>query len=200
MPAPAAPTPELPAPKQPASSAPQQAEQSGAHPKAQAAAGRPASGKHAAGQGAPAGSPQARPEIAQVDHSQMPRALSNNADDYLLGLVHDELCAALPGLLKPMPNTVVGLPPRVIGQLPPEIVNVVPEHVLARATVRCAADEAAGAGRGAEDDGPLTRVLGITMHPHTGMVGVAAFPIGIGLLSLGIGMRITSRPRVNKAA
>ncbi len=85
--------------------------------------------------------------IAQVDHAQRPRAFSSNADDYLLGLVHDELCAALPALLNPMPKTVVGLPPRVIAQLPPEVVNVVPEHVLARATVRCSAEEPAP-GRG----------------------------------------------------
>ena len=113
-----------------------------------------------------------------------------------MGLVHDELCAALPALLDPMPKTVVGLPPRVIAQLPPEIVNVVPERVLARATVRCpAAEEPAQA----EDDGPLTRVLG--MHPHTGMVGAAALPIGLGLLSLGIGLRVTARSgRRNKPA
>ena len=67
--------------------------------------------------------------IAQVDHAQGARAFSRTADDYLLGLVHDELCAALPALLNPMPKPVVGLPPRVIEQLPPEIVNVVPEHV-----------------------------------------------------------------------
>jgi len=82
----------------------------------------------------------------------------------------------------------------VIAQLPSEVVNVVPEHVLARATVRCTAEEPAPA----EDDGPLTRVLG--MHPHTGMVGAAALPIGLGLLSLGIGMRVTSRQRINKPA
>ena len=39
------------------------------------------------------------------------------------------------------------------------------------------------------------------MHPHTGMVGAAALPIGLGLLSLGIGLRVTARSAVvNKPA
>ena len=136
--------------------------------------------------------------IAQIDHAQGARGFSIE-DDYLLGLVHDELCAALPALVNPMPETVVGLPPRVIARLPPEIVNVVPEPVLARATLRCSGEETPGASPGAEDDGPLTRVLG--MHPQTGMLGAAALPIGLGLLSLGIGLRITARSGVhNKPA
>jgi hypothetical protein len=89
-----------------------------------------------------------------------------------------------------MPETVVGLPPRVIAQLPPEVVNVVPEDVLARATVRCSAEGPAPA----DGDGQLTRVLGL--HPHTGMLGAAALPIGLGLLSLGIGLRVTARAGV----
>jgi hypothetical protein len=199
VPPPVVSTPKLSSPQQPAASSPPQGEKSGARTKAQAA-GSSASGRHVTGQGALAGSPQARPVIAQVDHAQGAQALNRNADDYLLGLVHDELCAVLPALLKPMPKTVVGLSPRVIAQLPPEIVNVVPEQVLATATVRCSAAEAPGAGQSAEEDGPLTRVLGIAMHPHTGMVGAAALPIGLGLLSLGIGLRVSSRAGVHNTA
>jgi hypothetical protein len=193
-PEPAVSAPELSSPQQPAPRETQQGEQGGTHTQdGQAAARSTASGDRVTGQGAGAGRPGARPVIAQVDHAQGARAF-NNLDDYLLGLVHDKLCAALPALLHPMPKTVDGLPPRVIAQLPPEIVNVVPEPVLARATVRCAAQEPAGA----EDDGPLTRVLG--MHPHTGMLGAAALPIGLGLLSLGLGLRVTARPGVRKPA
>ena len=187
VPPPAVSPPDLSSPPQPAARAPQKSEQSGPQPKAQAAAGRQASGGTEARRGATAGSPGPGPVIAQVDHAQRAPAFNNAEDDYLLGLVHDELCAALPALLNAKPETVVGLPARVIAQLPPEIVNVVPEQVLARATVRCSAAEPAGA----EEEGLLTRVLG--MHPRTGMVGAAALPIGLALLSLGIGLRVTAR-------
>jgi hypothetical protein len=188
-PAPALSSPEPSSPQQPAPRAPQKDEQGGAPRQDRQAAQSSASGELVTARGAASGTSSARPVIAQVDHAQGARAFSN-PDDYLLGLVHDELCAALPALLHPMPKTVVGLPPRVIAQLPPEIVNVVPEPVLARATVRCSADAPAGG----EDDGPLTRVLGL--NPHTGMVGAAALPIGLALLSLGLGLRIAGRSGV----
>jgi hypothetical protein len=138
-------------------------------------------------QGTAAGTRNARPDIGQVNQPRAAPAFGGGADDYLLGLVHDELCAALSTILNPMPETVVGLPPRVIAQLPPEVVNVVPEAVLAGATVRCTGEGSAGAG------GPLTRVLGLHgIHPHTGMVGAAALPIGLGLLSLGLGLRVAA--------
>jgi hypothetical protein len=125
----------------------------------------------------------ARPNIAQVDHAQA-RAFGA-ADDFLLGLVHDELCTALAPLLVPMPDTVNGVPPRVIAQLPPEVVNVVPQSVLARATIRCSSKEASNAGPGAADDGPRSG-----LHPFTGLRGAAALPLGLALLSIGIGLRV----------
>jgi hypothetical protein len=185
---PAVSTPRLPSPPQPAPRPPQQDAKAGAPSHdGPAAAGRPASAKSTMIQGSNARTPNARPEIAQVDDAQAAPSFTGADDDYLLGLVHDELCAALFSLLQAMPETVVGLPPGVIAQLPPEVVNVVPEAVLARATLRCSGEEPAGA----EDDGLLTRVLGLH-HPHTGMLGAAAFPIGIGLLSLGLGLRVAA--------
>jgi hypothetical protein len=112
-----------------------------------------------------------------------------HVDDYLLGLVHDQLCVALATILDPMPEPVTGLSSTVIAQLPPDIVNVVPQSVLERATVRCPSEEPSGAGAaGGGDVNPLTRVLG--MLPHSGMVGVAALPLALGLLALGIGLRV----------
>jgi len=195
-------TPRLPAPSGPAPSLTGQGDQAqplsqdgqAAGPSApgNAAARRPitaaAAGSAAAGS-APAAVAALRPVIAQVDHAQA-AAADRGVDDYLLGLVHDELCAALSALLDPMPETVTGLSPRVIAQLPPEVVNVVPQSVLQRATVRCASDEPSGAGNGAGggDVDPLTRVLGLL--PHSGMVGAAALPLGLVLLALGIGLRV----------
>jgi hypothetical protein len=165
----------------------EQGEQSGSQRQdAKAAAGTPASGAITV-RGGIDGSANARPVIAQVDHAQAARTVGV-ADEFLLGLVHDELCVALRSLLVPMPDTVNGLPPRVIAQLPPEVVNVVPPSVLARATVRCSSEDASGAGGGSADEGPLTRVLGL--HPFTGMRGAAALPLGLALLSLGIGLRV----------
>jgi hypothetical protein len=155
---------------------------------AKAAAGTPAAGTLTASGGID-GPASARPVIAQVDHAQATRTVGV-ADDFLLGLVRDELCAALASLISPMPDTVNGLPPRVIAQLPPTVLNVVPQSVLARATVRCASGEASGAG--AADEGPLTRVLGL--HPFTGMRGAAALPWALALLSIGIGLRVAPSP------
>lgn len=171
---------------QPAARAPEQSDQSKGQD-GQAAAGTPVSANRKSGAAA-VGTSDARPVVAQVDNAELSRA-SGVADDLLLDLVHDELCTALASLLVPMPDTVNGLPSRVIAQLPAEVVNVVPQSVLARATIRCSSAEPTGAGPGpgSADDGPLTGVLGL--HPLTGLQGAAALPLGLALLSIGIGLR-----------
>jgi hypothetical protein len=142
-----------------------------------------------------AGTQAPRPTIVQADHPQDARTRSG-VDDYLLTLVHDELCTALASLVDPMPEALHGLSPELISRLPSGIVNVVPFPVLEHATVRCATAAPSGAGSSRGHDGPLTGGLGtLTL---TGMVGAAALPLGLGLLALGVGLRVQGRSIVER--
>jgi hypothetical protein len=127
----------------------------------------------------------------QADRAQA-APIGSGVDDYLLTLVHDELCTALTSLVDPMPEQVHGLSPELISHLPSGIVNVVPFPVLEQATVRCVISS--GSSRG--HDAPLTGGLGtLTL---TGMVGLGALPWGLGLLALGIGLRVQGRSIVER--
>ena len=160
----------------------------GATSPAQQAVAIPASSKRGENQREAAGAPIPRTAAvlagAQMQVEAAQRVL-DRVDELLLSLVHDELCRALSVILDPLPERVAGLSPEVIEQLPPEIVNVVPERVLAGASVRCSS-QPSGAGSDEGNSGPLTRVLGLV---HSGLVGGAALPIGLGLLALGIAFR-----------
>ena len=112
---------------------------------------------------------------------------SDPVGEYLLGLVHDELCVALAAIISPLPARVDGLPSSVIRQLPPSITNVVPQRVLSRASVRCSAAAADGG-----DDG-LTRVLGFLAH--SGWSVGALLPLGLTLLGAGMALSRTARVR-----
>jgi hypothetical protein len=138
-----------------------------------------------------AGTQSPRPTTVQADRAQVART-GNSVDEYLLTLVHDELCTALASLVDPMPEALHGLSPELISRLPSGVVNVVPFPVLEQATVRCTA--AAPSRRG--HDAPLTGGLGtLTL---TGMVGAAALPLGLGLLALGVGLRVQGRSIVER--
>jgi hypothetical protein len=190
------PAPRLALPQDPAPQSPGQGDQAasrsqGGQPvKASSSANRPTNA-------AAAGTQAPRPTIVQADHAQAART-GSGVDDYLLTLVHDELCTALASLVDPMPEALHGLSPELISRLPSGVVNVVPFPVLEHATVRCSSDALSGAGPSRGHDGPLTGGLG--MLTLTGMVGAAALPLGIGLLALGVGLQVQSRlPRPLRA-
>ena len=113
------------------------------------------------------------------------RLQSDPVGEFLLVLVHDQLCAALGGIITPLPARVDGLPPSVIRQLPPSITNVVPERVLSQASVRCSAAAADGGHDG------LTRVLGLLAH--SGWAVGALLPLGLALLGAGLALCRTAR-------
>ena len=148
----------------------------------------PASSERGENQRTAAGAPIPRAAAglagAQMQVEGAQRAL-DRVDEFLLSLVRDELCRALSVILDPLPERISGLSPEVIGQLPPDIVNVVPERVLAGASVWCSS-QASGDGSDAGNSGPLTRVLGLA---HSGLVAGAALPFALGLLGLGIALR-----------
>ena len=120
----------------------------------------------------------------QNSAAQLP---SDPVGEYLLGLVHDELCVALASIITPLPARIEGLPSSVIRQLPPSITNVVPQRVLSRASVRCSAAATDGGSDG------LTRVLGFLAH--SGWAVGALLPLGLALLGAGLALCRTARVR-----
>lgn len=109
-------------------------------------------------------------------------------DEYLLGLVHDDLCDSLASILGPLPPRIDGLPGPVIRQLPAEVRNVVPRDVLAKASVRCEATLFDSSTAHTEPDAKLLALLA-----QTGLMVIAIVQVGLGLLCIGALLRHHAR-------
>ena len=105
-------------------------------------------------------------------------------DEYLLGLVHDDLCDSLASILGPLPPRIDGLPGPVIRQLPAQVRNVVPRDVLAKASVRCEATLFDSSTAHIEPDARLLALLA-----QTGLMVIAIVQVGLGLLCIGALLR-----------
>jgi hypothetical protein len=110
-------------------------------------------------------------------------------DDYLLKLVHDDLCRSLASILGPLPPRIDGLPGPVIRRLPAEVRQVVPRDVLSRADVRC---EAALVDTSAAHIEPNAKLLALI---RTGFMGLTLIQLGLGLLCIGAMLRHHGRKR-----
>jgi len=132
------------------------------------------------------------PALATVSWRSASRALSTSqgpVDDYLLRLVHDDLCRSLASILGPLPPRIDGLPGPVIRRLPPSVRQVVPLDVLSRANVTC---EAALFDVSAAHLEPNAKLLALI---RTGFMGLTLVQLGLGLLCIGVMLRHHGRKR-----
>jgi hypothetical protein len=132
------------------------------------------------------------PALAVVSWRSASRALSTSqgpVDDYLLRLVHDDLCRSLASILGPLPPRIDGLPGQVIRRLPASVRQVVPLDVLSRANVTC---EAALFDVSASHVAPDAKLLALI---RTGFMGLTLVQLGLGLLCIGAMLRHHGRRR-----
>lgn len=136
------------------------------------------------GRGAPQGAVLA---FSSLRGASLPGG-SKDVGEYLLGLVHDDLCAALGSMLGPLPPRIDGLPASVVRALPAEVRNVVPTNVLRNATVRCEPTQFDASIAHAEPD---TRMLALLAQ--TGLMVMTVLQVGLGLLCIGALVRHQAR-------